>query len=336
MALHAALDYSLTFLFISSKTNARLMMKIDNASRPAKIIYEKQIRRYLFGIGFIFSFIPGTEAFRARMELLETLMGYLYTHPGEFFMPIGNAIEMSILDFSFKKSVDYAISGKTESRLHPFNLFQYVLIAQVSLVAYVCDINNHIPFWIIAMTSFLNSLLLVAIGTMMLIVEFALRIADSIIFEPIRFFIEELKEKFDNDGKTFIYLPEEELNVAVALDLAIHKSPNKAQALEHYSSRNFKLILANAEESIRISRCKASLFSQKYSCHALIGRSDSWIATTWTLLQNLMQFFIYAKSECIPGDIFEVIEKICEQVVNQGEVDQQDAAKRLSEPAFFQ
>jgi hypothetical protein len=83
------LDYIFQFLFINSKGKALIdsvhLMKrgknrpytLGNFDPPveaekAKSIYELQIRRY-FGLGFLFSFIPGTEAFTARTEYFSSL-----------------------------------------------------------------------------------------------------------------------------------------------------------------------------------------------------------------------------------------------------------------------
>lgn len=83
--LKTFLNHPLIFLFISARGNAFIstaeatnndwsMQKntIDNA-KQAKNIYDRQIRRYL-GLGFLLSFIPGTEAFIARKEYLSSLV----------------------------------------------------------------------------------------------------------------------------------------------------------------------------------------------------------------------------------------------------------------------
>ncbi len=78
------LDYVIKFLFITSKSAAlEKSLKLFNQSRFAyeqryycpvdiespRYMYETRIRSYL-GLGFLFSFIPGTEAFTARTEYL--------------------------------------------------------------------------------------------------------------------------------------------------------------------------------------------------------------------------------------------------------------------------
>ncbi|MBA3535855.1 MAG: hypothetical protein H0T84_04490 [Tatlockia sp.] len=73
------LDYLIKFLFINSKGNlfmhteeAELFGRYSDVHFPKKI-YDHQIRRY-FGLGFLASFIPGTEAFSARMDYLSSLL----------------------------------------------------------------------------------------------------------------------------------------------------------------------------------------------------------------------------------------------------------------------
>ncbi|MBA3537818.1 MAG: hypothetical protein H0T84_14615 [Tatlockia sp.] len=83
------LDYVFKFLFINSKGKALLtsakLIQLDEdfhadgffmpsvTAENAKSIYDQQIRRY-FGLGFLSSFIPGTEAFIARTEYFSSLL----------------------------------------------------------------------------------------------------------------------------------------------------------------------------------------------------------------------------------------------------------------------
>ncbi|MBA3537816.1 MAG: hypothetical protein H0T84_14605 [Tatlockia sp.] len=256
------LDYLFKFLFINSKGKALINSAhlINNGKhRPvllnyynpivdaedAKSIYEVQIRRYL-GLGFLFSFIPGTEAFTARTEyfgsllslhnyikvdgaannsdqpylhyirltplyFLDNFVGEIYTIP-----PFNERSSLSDLPFNIDhlKQVDwYKTLGHT--LLNPIKIVSFLLrLFHCSLVALVFSVLNYCVLaealrWTTQML-FLPLHVVVAIAEAS--VDLVLNCLDTLLLDPLRF-VHEIAKQFlflQNKSHEFVYIPSEE------------------------------------------------------------------------------------------------------------------------------
>ncbi|MBA2657650.1 MAG: hypothetical protein H0U70_11840 [Tatlockia sp.] len=117
-----------SYFFINSKINSLLDELTDqtflNNALSAKSIYKIQIRRYL-GLGFFLSFIPGTEAFIARINLLsviesceEQAISWIVTTPFYLINRAINVIADGISNESFLELLQKKSWGI--NRLNPF------------------------------------------------------------------------------------------------------------------------------------------------------------------------------------------------------------------------
>lgn len=84
--------------------------------------------------------------------------------------------------------------GEIKYFVHPLNIFKYI---------------GRFLIWIIPnkTVAIVMTALLIPVYILALIIELTLSVIDTLIFDPIRFVAEEVKQHYDYRAKEFLYLP---------------------------------------------------------------------------------------------------------------------------------
>ncbi|MBA3537626.1 MAG: hypothetical protein H0T84_13630 [Tatlockia sp.] len=326
------LDRILTFVFINTKAKARLFRQYSSDEEHvlqvnhAKLIYEKQIKRYLFGLGFFLSFIPGTEAFIARKELYTSLI----THPAssyELADPILGALLGTITKYTYSRfgrfnfdfdEAFYKIIHGTGAKswlLHPFNIFQYLagmleFMRNFFWHQYEFDSSiNQLTRSFFGILLAIDFLLLVAVIFLLVIpTEFVLNAIDTLIFDPIRFIVGEIKQSYDYYDKEFLYVPTEEYNKVTMIKDALNTSAQE-NPLTIISANQFTLEITSSEKKNQYTTYANGFFFKTYKNDPMFLEKDyKSIAATHRTLENLERFYFFNKSSAtLPNDVVKLI-----------------------------
>ncbi len=208
-----SLNKFFSYLFINSKINSLLFFESYmrlNVTNPensegfaAKIIYKKQIRRYL-GLGFFLSFIPGTEAFKARENLFAiivklepidtgTLPARLISSPLHIFFRTFAAIAYFNIEFSLSQILFRKNDIGGLNRLNPFLYTTKLFFIIFKRNEYLMDLiffNSKIPFIIRIPIFLLGAVVLVIlalVAVLYFITELVLNSLNTLFIEPIQF-----------------------------------------------------------------------------------------------------------------------------------------------------
>lgn len=229
----------ISFLFINSKINSLLFFNSMRGMRfgaqglieeamVAKSIYKKQIRRYL-GLGFFLSFIPGTESYLARKNLLSVISRIEAKveesgknsdaiNPLHFFMRTFYALTYNHLEVDFSEILIQENYLAGINRLNPF-LYLTQLAKLLILNSYnlLCNLKEKAPnfvqitLWLfcpIILPIYMTGLLACLIGLVCyFITELILNSLNTLLIEPFQFVFEVIMQNVKNSHLEFSYLP---------------------------------------------------------------------------------------------------------------------------------
>ncbi|MBA3537321.1 MAG: hypothetical protein H0T84_12045 [Tatlockia sp.] len=330
------LDRILTFLFINTKAKTRLFRGEYNVTEfndanlinvqelnYVKLIYEKQIKRYFLGLGFFLSFIPGTEAFIARKELYKNLITHPKSSAYEFLDPIVGTLFGTMSNYTWGRDFDFdeaffkLIHGTGAKYWvhHPINIFQYLAGMLESLRHFFWneyEFNNN-PEALLTRFGFgillaIDFLLLVSVIFLLVIpTEFVLNMIDTLIFDPLRFIVEEIKQSYDYYDKEFLYVPSEEYNIVKMINNALNIPAQENSTT--ISANQYTLEISSSEKKNQYTTCVNGLFFKTYKNEPMFWKKDhKAIAAAHRTLENLERFYFFNKSmDVLPKDMVNLI-----------------------------
>ncbi len=222
-----------------------------NEAKNAKTIYKKQIRRYL-GMGFILSFIPGTDAFLARETLLTNIehleskkLFWMEELPWSdesendlipWFMksPLHIIIRtfLAITHHNYEDSFESIFFGQNIGSSNRLNPFLYP--AQLVVLILKAIRNNHLFYrinsyfgqFILILQIPAYAVIFIALGVafsiafsilipgivLYFVTELLLNSLNTLLIEPFKFVYEVLNQLVTNWYLDFAYMPTDDYN----------------------------------------------------------------------------------------------------------------------------
>ncbi|MBA3536607.1 MAG: hypothetical protein H0T84_08365 [Tatlockia sp.] len=318
-----------SFIFINSKINTLLFFeKMTNNSivEPlvAKIIYKKQIRRFL-GLGFFLSFIPGTDAFKARDNLFETIlqlesqlrfntspdpikqfMGWLITSPLHIFFRTFVAITYENLakefpDIIFRKE-DIGGVNRLNPFLYPTKLFCMFLDNNNTLIDSIF-FNNSIPF-ILRIPIYAVGAILIAVFALIALLYFTteliLNCTNTLLVEPFRYAFETIYQLVTSWNLDFRYIPSADYPKINKILHTVDKKLIDAEensALQAYQTPDLTLIESTDKIIAAFEKHQNSLFYRINKDKNLVNQSRREILNSYNELENLRTFSYFTHKE---------------------------------------
>lgn len=331
------------FLFISSTINSLLSIRKTKLSQKpelaiealnAKSIYKKQIRRYL-GLGFLLSFIPGTEAFKSREALVQSIFvleanvalhgSALYVIFRPFFILYSHFIRI----YQNPNELPLRINPeglepleKAPDGLNPLNPFFYVLHFFSYLLMQVIHrshksadlLSSPLKYLIIGLDTLARRLLealLFIIFILFIITELVLNSLNTLLIEPFKFAFEVIVQLGQTWDFEFAYLPTDEANklnnlIEAVANVQLEREPNS-----NVKTSKYTLILVPAKLIKTIENHRNSYFFKQNKDTDLFQKTKPEIREAYNLpivITYLMQTQIL---NGFPTEIIQFIFSLC-------------------------
>ncbi|MBA2657076.1 MAG: hypothetical protein H0U70_08850 [Tatlockia sp.] len=248
------LNELLSFLFINSKANSLIKGKNKKFELiAAQDIYTREIRS-LLGFGFVLSFIPGTEPYSARMNLLSHIIRFESNHTAihnilnYLFLSQVKSIYKSL--FETDNLFKLIRKNKKWNRVNPFlyltKLFIYfifiiigLVIGLASFVSVLLELHNNKKLDLFLMIIFLPifyifmfalSWPVLAYMVLYYITELSLNFLYTLLVEPFIFAYEVIKQLYDNWSTQSLLIPTEDFLKLTDLSVAVELQTIEANA----------------------------------------------------------------------------------------------------------
>ncbi len=325
-----------SFLFINSKINSLLFwIRVDtgldymsdleselvNNATIAKSIYKKQIRRYL-GVGFVLSFIPGTEPFKARENLLaniERLESEEVLIPWFMKTPIHILARHTIgpIHQHFEEDFITIIRGNNEyfgglNRLNPLLYPVHLFILFVRFLDHNLDFSEWelgylhplLKLPIVTILFIIYSIFCLVSGAfclVYLITELILNTLNTLIVEPFQFAYEVIHQLISTWGLEYASMPTDDYNkvnqILNAIDNTLMYDALKTNSLKVYQTPELTLIESSKDLIDSMQKHRNSFFFQLNKETGLLQKDDKTIENSYNQLLNLQQFFYFTHKE---------------------------------------
>jgi hypothetical protein len=299
----------------------------------AKTIYKKQIRRYL-GLGFFLSFIPGTEAFRARENLFETIMHLeannlkggellprLMNSPLHIFFRTFAAIAYFNIESSFSQILFRKNDIGGLNRLNPFlfltKLFFMVLKHSNPLIDFLF-FNSRMPF-ILKIPIFTLGAMVVAVlalvAVLYFITELILNSLNTLLVEPIRFVFEVLHQFVKSWITSMPSADYPKVNrIVEAVDGKLINEAKLSNSLQVYQTKELTLVESTDEIIGSFEKHRNSFFYEINKDRDLFKDISSLetISIAYNQSENLRKFSYFTHKEMLNQFPKELNKKIIE------------------------
>jgi hypothetical protein len=331
-----------SFLFINSKINSLLFWLSSglqnnsvfitpriNEAKIAKSIYKKQIRRYL-GLGFFFSFIPGTEAFLARETLLaniekleSTMDGIDNLIPWVMKTPLHIFVRtyLSIVINNYKHTIASILFGQEEEpeRLNRLNPLLYPAQLIFSFIIFI--INSSGPFSIINFIKDLPLILKIPVYPILFLIgcivfpvlmisvilyfttELILNSLNTLVIEPFKFAYEVIHQLITNWDLDFASMPTDDYNkintIIGAIDKKLIDEAKQTSSLHIYQAEKLTLIESTEALVNSMEKHRDSFFFELYKKTNLFQKDEKTIAASYNQLANLRKFSYFTHKEML-------------------------------------
>ncbi|MBA2657075.1 MAG: hypothetical protein H0U70_08845 [Tatlockia sp.] len=329
------LNKLLSFLFINSKINSLLEhheLYMIAESKTAKIIYKKLIRQYL-GLGFPLSFLPGTEAYAARINLLSVI-----ARLEEYRQ---NSTLDNIYIHLFKRtlaSIKYSLDRERfqgdkvwgANRLNPFFYLTQMGVIFVGLLA---RINFKLPpqleflgDYIVLLDHLLIPLYIITFVMLVLVMcvhftlyfatEILLNSLNSLIMEPFIFAYEVLKQFFEKEQFTQIpsieYSELDPLRKTIDMNGEVIETDKQArlEIPKCYPTTEKTLIEGSKELINSFKFHQNTLFFKAYKNTGFFQQDKEIIQDSHAQLKAMQAFYWFAL-QLFPIELSEIIFDCC-------------------------
>ncbi|MBA2709628.1 MAG: hypothetical protein H0U57_03425 [Tatlockia sp.] len=279
-----------SFLFINSKINTLKyffsiytnvlepeVRSIITLADAAKAIYKKQIRCY-FGLGFLLSFIPGTDAFLARDNLLSVIIKIelkvkgskgvtiALGRPFAFVSPLFIFIRpfFAILFFNGVYNLSKILKGVNDhswglNRINPFlyfvQLIRFFIVAlnlkskieKTTLPSWLHWLLS--PLYIIGTAGFLIGFLLY------FTTEIILNSLNTLLVEPLKFIYEVIFQFFETWNLEFTFIPTDDY---LKIDKTLTSLSNNPTSLDEdnlYNSNESNITKVYETQELTLIEC---------------------------------------------------------------------------------
>ncbi len=221
-------------------------------------------------------------------------------------------------DFDFNESFFKLIHGTGAKFwvLHPFNIFRYLAAIlgymMILLDKYAFDSSiSQLTLNFIRIMFYINYFFLIAVVFLLVLpTEFILNVIDTLIFDPLRFVVEEIKQSYDYYDKEFLYVPSEEHNkvkmIYDALNLSAEENSNSPNIIP---ANLYTLEITSPEKKNQYTTCANGLFFKTYKNEPMFLKKDyKAIAAAHRTFENLERFYFFNKSiDALPNDMVKLI-----------------------------
>jgi hypothetical protein len=347
-----------SFLFINSKINSLLFWisldeDLDSDDEPeskviveaiiAKSIYKKQIRRY-FGLGFFLSFIPDTEPFKARENLLaniEILESFEDLIPGFMKTPL-HIFTRNLVGPMYHHMEDNFITilrGNNDNfgglnRLNPL-LYPIQLILAISkfIDNILQDSEWEFPRLPLILKIAVYPILFIlyciyslTLGTFLLLyftIELILNTLNTLIVEPFQFAYEVIHQLISTWGLEFASMPTDDYSkvnqLLNAVDNTLMYEALTTDSLKIYQTTELTLIESTDTLINSMQKHRSSYFFQLNKDSDLFQKDDKTIADSYNKFTNLRQFSYFTHKEMpneFPKELKQDISDLCFQEIS--------------------
>lgn len=353
-----------SFVFINSKINSVIfeleaelklnqegsaeLSKVLTEGRQAKLIYKKQIRRYL-GLGFFLSFIPGTDAFRSR-EALSNFIHKVETNESELFDE-GNILSFPFnilwttfraLYHSWEKIIVGEISYKEDLKgLNPLNPFLYLTHLVVLLIKPIFEWMNtpikkdddnfldslfsfskplaFVFFIILSLITYILGIPIAILLVLFLATELVLNSLNTLFIEPVKFAFEAIQQLVETWGFEFACLPTEDFEkleyLIEAEDIELFK---ELSTKNQFSSQTSELsFIVNSPKAIKTLKEEhhSFFFEQNKDKNLFRENNRKKIRANYNEFTNLKIFYFFTKQiellNVFPTELTKSIFDLC-------------------------
>ncbi|MBA3535778.1 MAG: hypothetical protein H0T84_04075 [Tatlockia sp.] len=310
------LNKALSFLFINSKINSLLLestnKKFIDEALIAKLIYKKQIRRYL-GLGFILSFIPDSDPFKARINLLaviergeeETSNDFIKSPFHILFRTFYELItvveneELKLTEILFeKKNLKWGIN-----RINPFfYLFKFLqdLTSSLKQGPGQTDSIFGALLWLavlaIGIVSYYVTIILYFLS------EPLFNFLHTLLIEPFIFAAEVINQKITDHSMDYALIPTDEFYKVNKIVTAFEPAN---LIIDAEITPTLTLLTGSEEKIYNYKKHHSGLFFKKYQDTDLFEKSNKTIAEANAELQ--LTAFKFFNKERLPMDIIDKI-----------------------------
>ncbi|MBA2655951.1 MAG: hypothetical protein H0U70_03090 [Tatlockia sp.] len=292
-------------------------LKMIAEALSAKSIYKKQIRHHL-GLGFFLSFIPGTEAFRAREHLLAIIIKYEEQDDSGIIKILSHIFYRTL--FIVKtvimnhKDSSEILSGKKNSNwgINRLNPFYYILHFLQSFemrdfpTQEFSGVLLMILLCVIGIVVYCLSLILY-IAT-----EFLLNALHTLLIEPFLFAYEVFAQQIKNPNMEYVLISTEDYTKVAKIVNALDPE-NLITNVE--TSQEITLVVGTERKINRYEKHRNSFFFKRYKDSDLFEQTTKSILEVHTPLQiNAFRFFNKFR---LPNDILIKIADTLLKIQNQ-------------------
>lgn len=313
----------------SFRSGIKLTKEDINEAIMAKAIYKKQIRRYL-GLGFLLSFIPGTESYLGRSILLSVitkveaeLTGEDRAFFGTPFYFLGSALHAIICNHSdidflrilFRKYSDFG----GLNRLNPF-LYLTQLIKQIIIISNKIFNESKNELLLVLKNCFLYLivlplcpviLIMAVIGFVSyLATELLLNSLNTLLIEPFKFLFEAVHQFVKTSDSEFSFKPTEDYIKINRLMDALSDKPDENRIHIAYQTKELTLIEGPEKLIKAIDHHQNSVFFKHYKSTDLFEKEDQTIANAYGQLENYKTFNFFTR-DILPTELRQVITNFC-------------------------
>jgi hypothetical protein len=281
--------------------------KIIAEALTAKSIYKKQIRHHL-GLGFFLSFIPGTEAFKAREHLLAIILKceeqddsgiikiLFHIFQRTFFV-----LKTVIMDHEDPSEI---LFGKNNSNwgINRLNPFFYILHFLQSIEGRDCPTDSCGGVILGVLLSTIGIIVYGISIILYILTEPLLNALHTLLIEPFIFAYEVLDQQIKNPNMDYALISTEEFikvnKIVNALDPA-----NLITNVE--TSQELTLVVGTEAKIVTYEKHRTSFFFKKYKDSDLFEQSSKSLVEVYSSLQiNAFRFF---NKDVLTNDIINKI-----------------------------
>ncbi|MBA3535833.1 MAG: hypothetical protein H0T84_04375 [Tatlockia sp.] len=331
--INSSINTLLFYLHINSALSEKIE-KIVQEAIIVKSIYKKQIRRYL-GLGFLLSFIPGTEPFLARKSLFSSIKSIESLDSfGEkaipeflsniFLRTVGSMlyhnVESSFLDIMLGRNTNFAGLNRINPFLYPVYFTIFIIKKYQELLFEILDYPTYLPFAvkilvypILYVVYAIAIILLVIYAGLYVLTEFLLNTLHTLLIEPFIFAFEVMHQFVSGWGMDLAYMPTEDyknLNqLVVAMDNEVLEQAELSNSLNVFTAEELTLVESTAKVIDTMEKHRNSFFYQLNKDN-LFQKTPKAIKASYHHLENLRTFSYFTHKEManiFPKELTKVI-----------------------------
>jgi hypothetical protein len=261
-----------------------------NELETAETIYKKQIRRYL-GLGFFLSFIPGTEIYLARENLLsiieeaelenerrEPVFSFIINSPLHVIL-----YTIVTIGSSFRNGLTSTLKRNEDEQVNRLNPFLY--ITQL-LVLILKEMPEIALFYVVLIP------LLVVFTILQFVTELVLNSLFSLLIEPLIFGYEVIEQLVTEWPLEYASTPTEDYKKVNKL---LNATNDPMYYNETYSTKELTLIEARKQSISSYKKHEEHAYFKLYKNTGLFDKRDSKIAEAYMFINGLFILFLGSK-----------------------------------------